>query len=85
MMRDEVQDAARRQPFQPFRVTLTTGATYEVRHPDLIMVGLGSAIIGIPREPDGRAYQHTIQVDLAHVVAIENLQVAQATSNGPSA
>jgi hypothetical protein len=47
------------------------------------MVGLRSAIVGIPREPNGDAYDRTVQVDLAHVVAIENLQISPPSSNGP--
>jgi hypothetical protein len=29
----------RAQPFRPFRITMTSGTTYEVRHPEMIRVG----------------------------------------------
>jgi hypothetical protein len=73
MTPEELREAARRQPFRPFRVLLTTGATYDIRHPDLIMVGRRSAIIGLTRDPNGTVYDRTIQVDLLHVVGIEEL------------
>ena len=79
---EELQTAARRQPFEPFRVILTTGATYDVRHPELIMVGRRSAIIGVTKQPDRTVYDRTIQVDLLHVVAIEGITSAPSSPNG---
>jgi hypothetical protein len=84
MTHDELHVAARRHPFEPFRVVLTTGTTYDVRHPDLIMVGRRSATIGISNEPNGTAYDHTIKVDLLHVVGIEELPVSPPSTNGPT-
>lgn len=85
MTQEELQDAARRQPFEPFRLVLTTGATFDVRHPDLIMVGRRSAIIGISNEPAGTAFDRTFKVDLLHVVGIEELPVSPPpSSNGPT-
>jgi hypothetical protein len=86
MTQEELQEAARRQPFEPFRVILSTGATFDIRHPDLIMVGRRSAIIGITNEPGGTAYDHTLKVDLLHVVGVEELPVSPPpSSNGPTA
>ena len=75
---------ARRQPFEPFRVILTTGATYDVRHPDLIMVGRRSAIIGVTKKPDRTYYDNTIQVDLLHVVGVEGIATSPTSPNGPA-
>jgi hypothetical protein len=84
MTQEDLHTAARRQPFEPFRVILTTGATYDIRHPDLIMVGKRSAIIGMTNNPTGIAYERTIKVDLLHVVGIEDLPILPPPSaNGP--
>lgn len=83
MTQEELQDAARKKPFEPFRVVLSTGDTYDVRHPDLIMVGRRAAIIGMTNEPNGTAYDRTIKVDLLHVVGIEELPMTPPSSNGP--
>lgn len=86
MTQQELQDAARHHPFQPFRLVLTTGEAFEIRHPDLIMVGRRSATIGITNEPGGTAYDRTFKVDLLHVVGIEELPVSPPpSSNGPAA
>lgn len=85
MTHEELREAARRQPFGAFRLSLTTGATCDIRHPDLIMVGRRSAVIGITSEPNGTAYDRTLKVDLLHVVGIEELPVSPSSPNGPAA
>jgi hypothetical protein len=82
MTRQELHGTARRQPFVPFRVILTTGATYDIRHPDLIMVGQRSAVVGLPRDPERTFYDGTILVDLLHIVGVEMLPVTPASGNG---
>lgn len=84
MRQAELHERARRHPFEPFRIILTTGATYDIRHPDLIMVGQHSAIIGLTNQANGTVYQRTIKVDLLHVVGIEELPVAPPSTNGPA-
>jgi hypothetical protein len=54
-------------------VILTTGATHDITHPDLIMVGRRSAILGLSNDPGGTAYDRTIKVDLLHVVGVQEL------------
>src|SRR5438309_12092533 len=76
MTQEELHDAARRHPFRPFRLVLTTGATYDIRHPDLIMVGRRSAIVGLTNDPTGTFYNRHFLVDLLHVVGTEELPVA---------
>ena len=82
MTQDELREAARTQPFEPFRVILTTGASYDIRHPDLIMVGRRSAVIGITDEPNGPVYDRTLKVDLFHIVGIEDLPAPPAAGKG---
>lgn len=83
MTQEELQEAARRQPFEPFRLVVTTGTTYDIRHTDLIMVGRRSITIGITNDQAATAYDRTVKIDLFHVVAIEELPAHPAGSNGP--
>jgi hypothetical protein len=85
MTQEELQQVARQQPFEPFRLVLTTGAAYDIRHPDLIMVGRRSATVGITNDPNGTAYDRTIKVDLLHVVAVEEPPTLPPSANGPGA
>lgn len=82
MTQEELQEVARRRPFAPFRLTVSTGATYDVRHPDLIMVGRRSAVIGLVNEPSGTAYDRFVSVDLMHFVSIEELPTPSASTGG---
>jgi hypothetical protein len=80
MTHEELLEAARKSPFEPFRLILTTGEAFDVRHPDLIMVGRRSAIIGTTNRPGGQVYDRTTKVDLLHVVRIEDLSVSEGQS-----
>jgi hypothetical protein len=39
MRPENIRDFLQRKSFQPFRVTLTDGRSFEIRHPELAMVG----------------------------------------------
>ena len=76
MAPEELRDVLRTQPFQPFRLVMTDGQAYEIRHPDLMMVGRRSAIVGLPGQPGRTFYERTVQVDLLHVIRLEPLEAA---------
>ncbi len=82
MNHKELQEVARKQPFEPFRLILTTGATYDIRHPDLIMVGRRSATIGIAEDATSKVYDRTLKVDLLHVVGVEELPSSSSSTDG---
>jgi len=42
----ELLVAARRRPFIPFRLTLTEGSQYDVKHPEFCKIGKRSVILG---------------------------------------
>jgi hypothetical protein len=73
MTGEELRTFAKRQPFRPFRIILTTGATFDVRHPDLIMVGNRVATIGMSYDPKQLIYDYPFTVDLFHVVGVQEL------------
>jgi len=82
MTQEDLHEHARRQPFVPFRVLLTTGLTFEVPHPELILVGRRSAVFGLPRNPEDKIYDRTVVVDLFHIVSIEPVVNATPMANG---
>jgi hypothetical protein len=74
---EDLWEWIRRQPFQPFRLHLTDGTAYEVRHPELIMVGRRSAVIGIAGAQQGPPfYERTATVSLPHIVRLEPMESA---------
>jgi hypothetical protein len=85
MAPEELRDALRQQPFEPFRLVMTDGIGYEIPHPDLLMVGRRTAVVGVAGQPGQTFYERTVKVDLLHVIRIEPLQAASSPPpNGPA-
>ena len=78
----ELHDFVRHRPFEPFRIVMTDGAGFDIRHPDLLMVGERSAVVGVPRSPQDALYERTIKVDLRHVIRIEPLPLGSPPATG---
>ena len=70
----DLLSALRRRPFTPFRLHVSDGTTYEIRHPELLMVALASAVVGLTSAgqlfPQVERYEI---VDLLHIVRLEPL------------
>ncbi len=79
MMPQEI--LARLRPFSPFRITDSADRTYDIRSPDMILVGAGSITIGVPTPANSAIYEYTVLLSLLHVVKIEPLEVP-AKGNG---
>lgn len=64
----------RKRPFQPFRLCLCDGSSFEVRHPEMAMVGRSVLTIGIaaPKESEP-IYEHQIDCALMHITKLEPL------------
>jgi hypothetical protein len=75
---EELKARVRQRPFIPFRIVLTEGTSYQIRHPDLIMVGKRSAVVGLAKDPEADFYDATILVDLLHIVRLEPIDTAAA-------
>jgi hypothetical protein len=83
MSHEDLRARLQQQPFAPFRMVLTEGTAYEVRHPELVMLGKRSAVIGLAKDPEERFYDATVLVDLLHIVRLEPLEtMAKTTGNG---
>jgi hypothetical protein len=67
----DLLQALRKRPFEPFRIQVSDGATFDVRHPELVMVGLRAVLIGIPASKESQpVYEHVDTVSLGHVVKL---------------
>ena len=75
MRRQEMLEALRTRPFRPFRIFVSDGGTYDVRHPEMVMISPNSAIIGMPQpEQDPPAIERFSLVDLLHVTRLEPIE-----------
>ena len=77
MAPEELLKALRERPFRPFRIALTDGRVIEVRHPELVLPGRRTAIIGIPAPGETEPlYDDRITVDLLRIISLEPLRIA---------
>lgn len=73
----DIRPLLRARPFAPFRVITSDGTACEVRHPELVMMGMGSVVIGYasPASPD--VYETYDIVSLRHIVRMEPIDPPQ--------
>ncbi len=68
----EIRQLLRQRPFQPFRVYLTDGRVFEIRYPDINLLGESFFSIGIPEpnvpDPFG---EYSVLVEVEDVQRVE--------------
>lgn len=85
MAPDELRDTLRQKPFEPFRLVMTDGQQFEIRHPELLMVGQRTAMVGLTLDPAQTYYERSIKIDLLHIIRLEPLEAKPpASKNGPA-
>ena len=80
---DDIQTRLKEQPFVPARLVTTTGQTYDLYHPEMVVVARRFLFVGLP------SAENPIQADqvtrLAYVHLTESRDLPQpiaTTSNG---
>src|SRR6516162_2165166 len=74
MTRNDIARHIRQRPLAPFRLDLTEGTGYEVRHPEQIMLARDSVVIGVPGQAgEEDFFETTVLVDRFHMVRLEPL------------
>jgi hypothetical protein len=68
MRPDDLLALLRAAPFEAFRIYLSDGAAFEIRHPDMAIVQRSKAPVAVPgvEGPDGPA-DRTVNCSLTHV------------------
>ena len=79
MRPEDVLTWVRAVPFQPFRICLNSGKTYEIRHPEMLRVGRSTvnvfSFVGEPSAP----YERLEMVSLLLIERIEPIASAVAS------
>ena len=66
------RDLLRQQPFKPFRVVMSSGESYDVRHPEMAWVTKNDLLVGVDVADDGMPAEFRI-CPLFHVATVEPL------------
>jgi hypothetical protein len=82
MRPDELLSLVRARPFVPLRIHLTDGQTYDVRHPDQMIVLRGRVDVGVGADPQTGAAERVDHVSLLQVVRVEEMAISP--SQGPN-
>jgi hypothetical protein len=83
MRPEELAVLLRRRPFVPIRIHITDGMTYDIRHPENVMVLRARVDIGVGGDPVTGVIDRVDFVSLLHVVRVEDLPaVVPPSGNG---
>jgi len=85
MRPEELAEKLRQQPFAPFRIHLTAGRTYDIRHHELVWVRRQCADIALDPDPNTGVIEHSDRVSLLHIVRIEDLEAPAQSTRGNGA
>ena len=67
------------EPFRPFRLKMASGQTFDIRHPEMILVGKSSVKVYTRSKPDSAA-EHWHDVSLMLMESIEPIDSLSTAS-----
>ena len=73
MQSTEIDAQLRQRPFSPFRIHLSDGSRYDVRHPEMLLVSRRSLALTIFSRPEAKLAERIVLCDPMHVTRIEQL------------
>jgi hypothetical protein len=77
MSPEELNSALKRRPFMPFRIHVTGNVQYEIRNPEMVMIGRTIIHIGLRRDIDSPFFDEPVWVSLRHVTHVEPIVEAE--------
>jgi len=71
MRPEDVREHVVKQPFKPFRIFMSDGATFDILHPDLCLIGRSAVQFVIPVAKKPWMYDRLAHCALIHITRIE--------------
>ena len=78
MNHDDLHDRLHAQPFEGCRMRMTDGSYYEVRHPESVLLGRRTAMVGVKESASQNYYDRFVTVSLPHIVRLEPVEETAA-------
>jgi len=74
MKPEDILGLLRARPFEPFRIHMSDGSAFVIRHPELAMVERSKVLVGVPgpKGPDSPV-ERTVFCALIHITRVEKL------------
>jgi hypothetical protein len=80
---DHIYERMQDRPFKPLRIVTSSGESYDVYHPELVVVGERYLFVGTASSRNPRVFDTSSHVSLSHITALEELPVkAHPRGNG---
>ena len=80
MRPEDVREHLETHPFEAFRLFMSDGEVFDIRHPDLCIVSRSAVYVGIPDPKTPGVAVRVAHCALIHVTRIEPLNGAKRTS-----
>ena len=71
----DIRERVAQKPFNPFRIVTSSGQTYNVRHPEFVMIGKRTVVVGQPIHDDDPEWDLAQLVSVLHITALEPMSV----------
>jgi hypothetical protein len=82
---EQIQARLLEKPFVPLRVFTSSGQSYDITHPDLVLVGRRSLIVGVASNDNPAHFEDVSRVALMHITDLQDLPTKPAQGmNGAS-
>jgi hypothetical protein len=73
---DAIHGRIRQIPFVPLRIVTSAGQSFDIYHPDLVLIGLRELTIGRASTENPAHYDQVTRLAIMHVTALEDLPIA---------
>jgi hypothetical protein len=69
MTADTFREILKRKPFEPFRVVMSSGESYNVMHPEMVLVTTKALVLALPdpTSSEGERLAFCSNLQLAHI------------------
>jgi hypothetical protein len=81
---DDIQARIRERPFIPVRLISSSGQSYDITHPDLVLVGRRSLIIGTASNENPSQFETASRVAVLHVTDLQDIPHPATSDTGES-
>lgn len=76
MNQTDMRDLLRAQPFIPFRLNMTNGTSYEIRHSELVIPLPRTVVVALDGDLAQGLPERTVTLPLLHIVSVDHLEPA---------
>ena len=73
MTLEAIKEILNRRPFEPFRITMSSGTVFEVRHPEMAALAKSRMMVVLP-EADGSPSERVEYLSYLHIAHIQTLE-----------